>query len=185
MRRARRLPGRARTPRELRPADAAAGRSSRPTTTSTSASSGSRPAWCRRRRPKPRARRTATPSRTRRWSTSRPQRRSRSRPRPRRRSTLGIQREVAVLRWNGERHEIDEAPRRARPLEGRRPAGRRPERLAPPRRAAPGGRDVLAVDLDSTNGVEVRGKRVKRLKLEDGTRFTIGSTEIAFSRELQ
>ena len=40
------------------------------------------------------------------------------------------------------------------------------------------------VDLDSTNGVEVRGKRVKRLKLEDGTRFTIGSTEIAFSREL-
>jgi pSer/pThr/pTyr-binding forkhead associated (FHA) protein len=41
------------------------------------------------------------------------------------------------------------------------------------------------VDLDSTNGVEVRGKRVKRLKLEDGQRFTIGSTEIAFSRELQ
>ena len=30
------------------------------------------------------------------------------------------------------------------------------------------------IDLDSTNGVEVRGKRVKRLKLEDGTRFTIG-----------
>jgi len=26
---------------------------------------------------------------------------------------------------------------------------------------------------------------VKRLKLEDGTRFTVGSTEIAFSRELQ
>ena len=40
------------------------------------------------------------------------------------------------------------------------------------------------IDLDSTNGVEVRGKRVKRLKLEDGTRFTIGSTEIAFSREI-
>jgi hypothetical protein len=29
----------------------------------------------------------------------------------------------------------------------------------------------------------VRGKRVKRLKLEDGTRFTIGSTEVTFSRE--
>jgi pSer/pThr/pTyr-binding forkhead associated (FHA) protein len=39
------------------------------------------------------------------------------------------------------------------------------------------------IDLDSTNGVEVRGKRVKRLKLEDGTRFTIGSTEITFTRE--
>ena len=41
------------------------------------------------------------------------------------------------------------------------------------------------IDLDSTNGVEVKGKRVKRLKLEDGTRFTIGSTEISFTRELQ
>ena len=41
------------------------------------------------------------------------------------------------------------------------------------------------VDLDSTNGVEVKGKRVKRLKLEDGTRFTVGSTEIQFARELQ
>ena len=41
------------------------------------------------------------------------------------------------------------------------------------------------VDLDSTNGIEVKGKRVKRLKLEDGTRFTIGSTEIKFARELQ
>ena len=40
------------------------------------------------------------------------------------------------------------------------------------------------IDLDSTNGVEVRGKRVKRLKLEDGTRFTIGSTEVTFTREL-
>ena len=40
------------------------------------------------------------------------------------------------------------------------------------------------VDLDSTNGVEVNGRRVKRFKLEDGTRFTVGSTEIAFSREL-
>ena len=39
------------------------------------------------------------------------------------------------------------------------------------------------VDLDSTNGIEVRGKRVKRLRLEDGTRFTIGSTEVTFSRE--
>jgi pSer/pThr/pTyr-binding forkhead associated (FHA) protein len=41
------------------------------------------------------------------------------------------------------------------------------------------------VDLDSTNGVEVKGKRVKRLKLDDGTRFTLGSTEISFERELQ
>ena len=46
------------------------------------------------------------------------------------------------------------------------------------------GATYWVVDLDSTNGVETKGKRVKRLKLEDGTRFTIGSTEILFSREL-
>src|SRR3954451_10214367 len=46
-----------------------------------------------------------------------------------------------------------------------------------------GGAYVL-VDLDSTNGVEVGGKRVKRLELSDGSRFTIGSTEIVFSEEV-
>ena len=40
------------------------------------------------------------------------------------------------------------------------------------------------VDLDSTNGIEVDGKRVKELTLEDGARFTIGSTEIVFARRL-
>ncbi len=40
------------------------------------------------------------------------------------------------------------------------------------------------VDLDSTNGIEVDGRRQKRVKLENGTRFTIGSTEITFEREL-
>ena len=29
------------------------------------------------------------------------------------------------------------------------------------------------------------GRRMKRLALEDGTRFTLGSTEIVFSRELR
>jgi hypothetical protein len=46
------------------------------------------------------------------------------------------------------------------------------------------GDSYVLVDLDSTNGVEVGGKRVKRLELSDGSRFTIGSTEIAFSEEL-
>jgi FhaA, N-terminal domain/FHA domain len=98
---------------------------------------------------------------------------------------LGIQREIAVLTWDGKRHEVDK--RRAvlgrskdadiqvaDPNVSRRHAEVRQE-----------GATYWLVDLDSTNGVEVRGKRVKRLKLEDGTRFTIGSTEIAFSRELQ
>jgi hypothetical protein len=98
---------------------------------------------------------------------------------------LGIQREIAILTWDGKRHEIDK--RRAvlgrskdadiqvaDPNVSRRHAELRQE-----------GATYWLIDLDSTNGVEVRGKRVKRLKLEDGTRFTIGSTEIAFSRELQ
>jgi hypothetical protein len=42
----------------------------------------------------------------------------------------------------------------------------------------------VLVDLDSTNGVEVNGKRVKRLDLSDGSRFTIGSTEVVFSEEV-
>ena len=42
----------------------------------------------------------------------------------------------------------------------------------------------VLVDLGSTNGVEHDGERVKELPLEEGTRFTVGSTEIVFSREL-
>jgi hypothetical protein len=96
-----------------------------------------------------------------------------------------VVREVAVLRWNGERHQIDQGRivlgrskdadlQVVDPNVSRRHAELRQE-----------GATYWLVDLDSTNGVEVRGKRVKRLKLEDGTRFTIGSTEIAFSRETE
>jgi pSer/pThr/pTyr-binding forkhead associated (FHA) protein len=45
------------------------------------------------------------------------------------------------------------------------------------------GSQYVLVDLDSTNGIEVKGERVKRLELKDGTRFTLGSTEIAFTQE--
>ena len=98
---------------------------------------------------------------------------------------LGIQREVAVLSWEGKRHEVGkrrvvigrskEADIQVNdPNVSRRHAEVRQE-----------GATYWLVDLDSTNGVEVRGKRVKRLKLEDGTHFTIGSTELAFERELR
>jgi pSer/pThr/pTyr-binding forkhead associated (FHA) protein len=39
------------------------------------------------------------------------------------------------------------------------------------------------VDLDSTNGIEVNGRRVKRAKLEPGDSFTIGETDVTFSTE--
>jgi hypothetical protein len=98
---------------------------------------------------------------------------------------LGVQREVAVLTWDGQRHEVakqrvvigrskDADVQVADPNVSRRHAELRQE-----------GATYWIVDLDSTNGVEVNGKRVKRLKLEDGTRFTVGSTEIKFARELQ
>jgi hypothetical protein len=98
---------------------------------------------------------------------------------------LGIQREVAVLSWDGKRHEVskrrvvigrskDADVQVNDPNISRRHAELRQE-----------GATYWLVDLDSTNGVEVKGKRVKRVKLEDGTRFTLGSTEISFERELQ
>ena len=98
---------------------------------------------------------------------------------------LGIQREVAILSWDGRKLEVgqrrivigrskDADLQVNDPNVSRRHAEVRQE-----------GATYWLVDLDSTNGVEVNGKRVKRLKLEDGTRFTIGSTEISFERELR
>jgi len=48
----------------------------------------------------------------------------------------------------------------------------------------PVGAGFTVVDLESTNGIEVDGKRVRELELTDGTRFTLGSTEIVFSQEM-
>jgi len=98
---------------------------------------------------------------------------------------LGIQRETAVLTWDNQRHEIS----KRKVVIGRsKDADIRVDDPNVSRRHAEvqqEGATWWVVDLDSTNGVEVQGRRVKRLKLEDGTRFTIGSTEIAFSREVQ
>ena len=38
------------------------------------------------------------------------------------------------------------------------------------------------VDLDSTNGLELNGKRVQRAKLSDGDKITLGSTDLVFGR---
>jgi hypothetical protein len=40
------------------------------------------------------------------------------------------------------------------------------------------------VDLDSTNGTEVNGRRVERAKLADGDRITVGGTNVVFGRSL-
>jgi pSer/pThr/pTyr-binding forkhead associated (FHA) protein len=41
------------------------------------------------------------------------------------------------------------------------------------------------VDLGSTNGLEVNGRRLRQAKLEGGDRITLGSTDVVFERELQ
>jgi hypothetical protein len=98
---------------------------------------------------------------------------------------LGIQREIATLNWAGTKREItarrvvigrskDADIQVADPNVSRRHAEVRQE-----------GATYWLVDLDSTNGVEVKGKRVKRLKLENGATFTVGSTDITFNRELE
>jgi hypothetical protein len=93
-------------------------------------------------------------------------------------------RQRSVLTFAGQRHELDGERivigrskdcdiQVADPNVSRRHAEVRRE-----------GRSHTLVDLDSTNGIEVDGKRVKRLELHDGSRFTIGSTEIVFTEEL-
>jgi pSer/pThr/pTyr-binding forkhead associated (FHA) protein len=46
------------------------------------------------------------------------------------------------------------------------------------------GTSYWIVDLGSTNGLEVNGKRVDRKRLRDGDRITLGATEVVFGRSL-
>ena len=95
----------------------------------------------------------------------------------------GVQREVAVLSWAGQRLRVD----KRRVVLGRsRECDVQIEDANVSRRHAElrqEGTSFWIVDLDSTNGVEVNGRRVKRAKLEPGDSFTIGSTDVAFSTE--
>ena len=44
------------------------------------------------------------------------------------------------------------------------------------------GDTYVVVDLDSTNGTELNGRRVSREELADGDRITVGGTDIVFGR---
>jgi pSer/pThr/pTyr-binding forkhead associated (FHA) protein len=88
-----------------------------------------------------------------------------------------------VLEWAGRTHRVDKRSvvlGRSRdcdvqiedPNVSRRHAELRQE-----------GSTYWIIDLDSTNGVEVNGRRVKRAKLAPGDTFTVGSTEVTFSTE--
>lgn len=47
------------------------------------------------------------------------------------------------------------------------------------------GSEFWLVDLDSTNGTEVNGRRTARAKLDNGDRIMVGSAELVFTRELR
>ena len=96
---------------------------------------------------------------------------------------LGVERQVPVLRWNGQRRILDQK----RSVLGRsRDADVQIEDPNVSRRHAEivqEGSVFWLVDLGSTNGTEVEGRRVQRARLDDGSRFTVGETTVTFSTE--
>jgi hypothetical protein len=94
-----------------------------------------------------------------------------------------VERERAVLSWDGRTMHVD----KRRVLLGRsRECDIQVEDPNVSRRHAElrqEGSSYWIVDLESTNGIEVNGRRVKRAKLESGDHFTVGATEIVFTTE--
>jgi hypothetical protein len=95
----------------------------------------------------------------------------------------GVGRSIAVLSWNGQRRVLDEG----RAVLGRsRDADVQIEDPNVSRRHAEvvqEGSTYWVVDLGSTNGTEVNGRRVHRAQLEHGSTFTIGETTLTFTTE--
>ena len=96
---------------------------------------------------------------------------------------LGVEREVAVLQWDGGRSVLE----KQRSVLGRsRDVDVQLDDPNVSRRHAEivqEGSTWWLVDLGSTNGTEVDGQRVRRVRLADGSRFTLGETTVTFSTE--
>ncbi len=90
---------------------------------------------------------------------------------------------VGVLAWNGERHVLEQS----RSVLGRsRDADVQIDDPNVSRRHAEVVEEAgsyWVVDLGSTNGVEVGGRRVQRAQLSSGSTFTVGGTTITFTTE--
>jgi hypothetical protein len=97
---------------------------------------------------------------------------------------LGVERELVTLTVHGNRHEIDKRRSvigRSRecdvqvsdPNVSRRHAELRQE-----------GTTYWIVDLESTNGLAVNGRRARRAKLQNGDTITLGATDLVFERTL-
>jgi hypothetical protein len=96
---------------------------------------------------------------------------------------LPLEREVAVLSWDGRTKRVESR----RVVLGRsRECDIQIEDANVSRRHAElrqDGTTYWIVDLGSTNGIEVNGRRAKRAKLEPGDTFTVGETTLTFSTE--
>jgi FHA domain-containing protein len=96
---------------------------------------------------------------------------------------LGVEPDLVTLSWNGSSHEVKQ-PRvvigRSRDCDIQLADANVSRRHAELRQE---GASYWIVDLGSTNGLEVNGKRVKRAKLDSGDTITLGSTELTFARE--
>jgi FhaA, N-terminal domain/FHA domain len=96
---------------------------------------------------------------------------------------LGVEQEIVALVFDGSRREVKERRvviGRSRDCDIQLNDANVSRRHAELRQE---GASYWVVDLGSTNGMEVNGKRVKRAKLRDGDTITLGSTEITFERE--
>ena len=98
---------------------------------------------------------------------------------------LGVEPEVVTLTFDGSVHEVDQRRvvlGRSRDCDIQLNDANASRRHAELRQE---GASYWIVDLGSTNGIEVNGKRVKRAKLRDGDSITIGSTEVTFGRDTE
>jgi pSer/pThr/pTyr-binding forkhead associated (FHA) protein len=96
---------------------------------------------------------------------------------------LGVEQELVTLSWDGNSHEVKGRRvviGRSRDCDIQLADANVSRRHAELRQE---GASFWVVDLGSTNGIEVNGKRVKRAKLRSGDTVTLGSTELTFARE--
>jgi hypothetical protein len=96
---------------------------------------------------------------------------------------LGMEPELVTLSFDGNRHEVNQGRvviGRSRDCDIQLTDANVSRRHAELRQE---GASYWIVDLGSTNGIEVNGKRMRRAKLEAGDTVTLGSTEITFDRQ--
>jgi Protein of unknown function (DUF3662)/FHA domain len=98
---------------------------------------------------------------------------------------LGLGRETVSLTFNGTKHELDDGHAvigRSKECDIQLPDANVSRKHAEVRQE---GAAYWVIDLGSTNGMEVNGRRQKRAKLRQGDRITLGSTELVFMRETE